>query len=256
MALQTYLINLKCSKERLEVMDNLLSRIDIQYERVDAVDAKTLSEDIYRHVTAPNIEYPHHLRLGEIACFMSHHACWQRLVDSDNDWALIFEDHCEFSPLADRYLKSTDWIPQECELVQLIYSKSPVYSSQQINLQDGNVLAALSYSSPIGCSAYFISRSAAKQALKEAQKITCPVDNFLFGPWSVYSRKVQCWRLLGAVVQRNMKTVTTISGRGSQNKIKNKERLHPKRLITKLGMKIHRIFLKKDYQYWLSDSIE
>lgn len=252
MALQTYLINLKRSEDRLKVMDGFLKHFGIHYERVEAVDAQELPDNVYEVVTTPNIEYPHHLRSGEIACFLSHRSCWQKLVDSNSDWALIFEDHCDFSPLADQYLKSTDWIPQECELVQLIYSKSPVFSCRQINLQDGNVLAALSCSSPIGCSAYFISRSAAKHALKEAQKITCPVDNFLFGPWSSYSKKIQCWRLLGAVVKRNENTRTTISGRGTQNKIKNKERLHPARLIGKLGMTIHRAFLKKTYQYWRS----
>ncbi len=253
MALQTYLINLKHSEDRLKVMDGFLNHFGIQYERVEAVDAQTLSEEVYETVTAPNIEYPHHLRPGEVACFMSHRACWQKLVDSDNDWALIFEDHCDFSTLADRYLKSTDWIPQECELIQLNYSNRPIYSNRQIKLQDGNVLACLSCSSPVGTSAYFISRKAAKIALEESQTIDSPVDNFLFGAWSNYSPKIPCWRMLGSVVKRAENTVTTISGRGNKNRVRNIERLHPKRLIRKLEMKIHRAFLKKIYQYWLCD---
>lgn len=251
MALQTYVINLKRSTNRLEVMDGFLNRFGIQYERVEATDALTMPESVYSVVTAPNIEYPHHLRPGEIAVFLSHRTCWQKLIDSDNDWALIFEDHCDFSPLANQYLKSTDWIPKECELVQLVYSKHPIYSNRKIELQGGNTLISVSCSSPIGCSAYFISRKAAKLALKESNTIDSPVDNFLFGPWSNYSSKIQCWRLLGAVVRRNMSTVTTISGRGAQNKVKNKERLHPKRLVRKLGIKIRRFFLNKHYQEWL-----
>ena len=252
---EVYLINLDRSKDRLMAMASHLNHLDIEFQRVAATDAQTLSEAIYQTVTTPNIEYPHQLKPGEIACFLSHHTCWQKLVDSDNDWALIFEDHCDFSPLANRYLKSTDWIPNECELVQLIYSQNPVYSSRQINLQDGNVLAALSCSSPIGCSAYFISRKAAELALSEAKKIICPVDNFLFGPWSSYSKKVQCWRLLGAVVKRAENTPTTISGRGNENKTHSKERLYPQRLIKKLGMRFRRFFLKKDTQYWNSTEI-
>ena len=247
---EVYLINLDRSKDRLAKMHGLLKQFDIDYQRVTAVDAQTLTEEIYQTVTTPNFEYPHQLKPGEIACFLSHRSCWQKLVDSDNDWALIFEDHCEFSPLAGQYLKSIDWIPQECELVQLIYSKNPVYTSQQISLRDGNVLATFSCSSPIGCSAYFISRKAAQEALANTQNISCPVDNFLFGPWSSYSKKIQAWRLLGAVVKRNETTKTTISGRGAENKTKNKERFHPCRLINKLKMKIHRIFMKKNYQSW------
>ena len=105
------------------MLDGHLKCFGIQYERVPATDAQTLSEEIYKTVTAPNIEYPHHLRPGEIACFLSHRFCWQKLVNSNNDWALILEDHCEFSQLADRYLKSTDWIPCNCELIQLNYGQ-------------------------------------------------------------------------------------------------------------------------------------
>ena len=251
---QTYLINLKRSVDRLMVMDGFLSHLGIQYERVEAINAQTLSEDVYETVTAPNFEYPHHLKSGEIACFLSHRSCWQKLVDSDKDWALVLEDHCEFSPLADRYLKSPDWIPKSCELVQLNYSTRPVFSNQQIKLADGNVLASLACSSPVGTSAYFISRKAAKLALEESQTVDSPVDNFLFGPWSNYSKKITCWRMIGSVVKRAENTVTTISGRGTKNKGKNKERLHPKRLVIKLSMKIRRVFLKKFIQYWFNET--
>ena len=250
---EVYLINLDRSKDRLAVMDNHLKSFDLQYKRVAAVDAQTFTDEVYRMVTAPNIEYPHQLKAGEIACFLSHRACWEKLVDSDNDWALILEDHCDFSPLADRYLKSTDWIPLGCHLIQLNYSNKAIYSNRQIKLQDGNVLARLSCSSPVGTSAYFISREAAKIALEESQTINSPVDNFLFGAWSNYSPKMPCWRMLGSVVKRAENTVTTIAGRGNKNKVRNIERLHPKRLIRKLEMKIHRAFLKKLYQYWLCD---
>ena len=189
MALQTYLINLKRSEDRLKVMDANLKHLGIQYERVLATDAQTLSEKIYNTVTAPNIEYPHQLRPGEIACFLSHRSCWQKFIDSNNDWALILEDHCEFSQLAESYLKSTDWIPRNCELIQLNYSNRPIFSNQQIKLADGNVLAGLASSSPVGTSAYFISRKAAKLALEESRSVASPVDNFLFGPWSKYSKK-------------------------------------------------------------------
>ena len=70
-----YLINLDRSKDRLMAMDSHLKRFGIRYERVPATDAQTLSKEIYKSVTAPNIEYPHYLRPGEIACFLSHRFC-------------------------------------------------------------------------------------------------------------------------------------------------------------------------------------
>ena len=253
MSLKTYLINLKQSTDRLMAMQGFLNQFEVEYERVEAIDAKTLTDDIYTTATAPNIEYPHQLRPGEIACFLSHRKCWQKLIDSNSEWALVLEDHCDFSPKAEKYLKSSDWIPQGCDLVQLIFTETPSYTNQQIDLPDGNALIKLLCSSPRRASAYFISRKAAELALRESLPIPSPVDNFLFGPWSDYSKKVPCWRLLGAVVRRNTQAKTTILGRGSNNKTRNKERFYPERIFLKLKMKLKRLFLKKHYQFWFTE---
>lgn len=253
MSPQTYLINLKESSDRMMAMQDSLSQFSVDFERVEAIDAQALTDDIYATVTAPNIEYPHQLRPGEIACFLSHRKCWQELIDSNSEWALVLEDHCDFSPKAEKYLKSSDWIPKGCDLVQLIFTETPSYTNQQIDLPDGNALIKLLCSSSRRASAYFISRKAAELALRESLQIPSPVDNFLFGPWSDYSKKVPCWRLLGAVVRRNAQAETTILGRGSKNKTRNKERFYPKRIWLKLGMKFKRLFLKKHYQSWVTE---
>ncbi|MAI68498.1 MAG: glycosyl transferase family 25, partial [Rhizobiales bacterium TMED143] len=36
--------------------------------------------------------YPFPLSPGEVGCFLSHRACWQRIVDQDLPYALIVED--------------------------------------------------------------------------------------------------------------------------------------------------------------------
>lgn len=244
-----YLINLNRSKERLSRIDTELKKINIKYERITAVDSSSLSPEIEKFVTAPNYLYPHKLTRGEIACFLSHRSCWMKLINSNKRWALILEDHCEFSEFAKKYLESIKWIPQQCELIQLIYSPNPVFANKQIILPDGNILLGLSCTSPVGASAYYISREAALTAITESRTIDTPVDNFLFGPWSKYSKKVQGWRLLEATVKR-AKICSTILDRGKENKKHNKERLHPKRLLKKLFMCINKIFLRKYYQTW------
>ena len=251
MSHETYLINLKQSTDRLMTMQGFLSQFGVDYERVEAVDAKVLPDEIYATVTAPNIEYPHQLRPGEIACFLSHRKCWQKLIESDKDWGLILEDHCHFSPLAGRYLTSTEWIPAGCEIIQIHLSDKAFYSSQRIDLEDGNALLNVVSSPARRSSAYFISRYAAQIALEESKEIACPLDNFIFGCTSTFSQKVMGWRLLGAIARRDEKAQTTIHGRGSKNKGRNKARVHPKRILTKLKMKLNRIFLKKSYQLWL-----
>ncbi len=251
MSPQTFLINLKRSTDRLAIIKGFLDRFGVDYERVEAVDAQTLSYDVYASVSAPNVEYPHHMKPGEIACFLSHRNCWQKLVESGQDWALILEDHCHFSSRAERYLKSTDWIPAECEIIQIHLSDNPFYSNRRINLEDGNALLNIVCSAARRSSAYFISRRAAQVALEESNKITCPLDNFIFGTSSAFSKKIVGWRLLGAIARRDVQTKTTILGRGSKNKGHNKERFYPQRILMKLRMKIQRLLLNKHFQFWL-----
>ena len=118
--LVAYVINLKRSTERMENMDRALKAMQVGYERVEGVDAQLLSEVLLSRNATPSVEYPYELTKGELACFYSHRKCWEMLVNSQHEWALVLEDHCEFSEAAGRYLRSADWLPSECELVQLI----------------------------------------------------------------------------------------------------------------------------------------
>lgn len=250
---EIYLINLDRSRDRLVRVDQDLRRLNIKYNRISAVDANSLPPSIYERVTAPNFEYPHTLKSGEIACFLSHRICWQKLVDSNKDWALILEDNCEFTSRAASYMNSTKWIPHECELIQLTFSKQPTFSNRQIILSDENLLLGLKYASPSGSSAYFISRNAALLALESSKQISCPLDNFLFGYSSCYTKKIQGWRLCNAVAKR-AEISTTIHGRGSKNKNINIERLSPKRILKKIRIAVYRLFyLKKYKQIWNSN---
>ena len=57
--LATYVINLKRSTDRMESMDKALGEMSIQYERIEAVDAKTLSTEFLERNATPSAEYPY-----------------------------------------------------------------------------------------------------------------------------------------------------------------------------------------------------
>lgn len=42
--------------------------------------------------------YPFRLGPGEVGCFFSHRACWQRIVEGGDDYALIVEDDMDADP--------------------------------------------------------------------------------------------------------------------------------------------------------------
>lgn len=243
----TYLINLQRSPDRLREMKRSLEAQKIDFERVEAIDSENLSPSDWNICHTPSIEYPYSIKAGEIACYLSHRLCWLKLINSGLKWGLILEDHCVLSQRAYFYLRSTEWIPKECEIVQLVFSEKNVFYKKKIDLSDGNSLLNIVNTSPVGTSGYFISRHAAEIALQYSDQILSPIDNYLFGSWSLFSKNVPRWRLRGAVIKRNPELTSTI-----KNRHKNKRKLYLIRYLIKLIMFFHRFTLKKTKQYWYS----
>ena len=86
--MKALIINLKNSTDRMSFMDQQLKALSINYNRLEAVDASKLSNEIYSKYS-DNWERP--LRRSEIACFMSHKRAWE-LVIKENQPFLILED--------------------------------------------------------------------------------------------------------------------------------------------------------------------
>ena len=66
-------------------MQQQIQAIGLSVERVSAVDAQAMApEEIASHVPSVDdpskVVYPRELKPGEVACFLSHRKCWQRLI--------------------------------------------------------------------------------------------------------------------------------------------------------------------------------
>jgi glycosyl transferase family 25 len=85
---QTYLINLDRATDRLELMQKEFEKCEITYERISAVDAKTLDSSTYKVKN----KYDRDLVPGEIGCYLSHVKTLETFLASENDFALIIED--------------------------------------------------------------------------------------------------------------------------------------------------------------------
>lgn len=246
--MKTYLINLDRSVERLKDMNSKAQAIGISFERVKAVDGGKL-DNLENYCQVPNNHYPYVLTAGEVACFLSHRKCWEKLVESSQDWALILEDDCIFSARATPYLSNTDWIPAGVDLIQLFYTQHETVYKESLPLKDGNELLKLDCSSPVGSFAYFISRTAAIKALSLSSVVQGPVDNFLHGDYFEFKKYFPTWRLKFGVVRVDDLT-TTIIGRSNKSQKLNFYRLSPSRFIAKLGQKYRRKKLMHMHQVW------
>lgn len=100
MKIKTYVINLKDSVDRREtVLAELAKYPYLDVELVEAVDGRKMSAeekkncfDIDKFIK----RYHRTPRGGEIGCTLSHRVCYRKLLDSDEEFALILEDDVNF----------------------------------------------------------------------------------------------------------------------------------------------------------------
>jgi glycosyl transferase, family 25 len=94
----TYLINLDRAPARLDVMDRQLSALGIAYERVSAIDGKTLTLPI-AEFDLPSYRRRHgrNFHPGEVGCYLSHVGALRRFLATDQKYALILEDDCRIA---------------------------------------------------------------------------------------------------------------------------------------------------------------
>jgi GR25 family glycosyltransferase involved in LPS biosynthesis len=105
--MRIYLINLESRKDRLEASKVHLNKLERDYTPVIAVDSKNIS-DADSLVTT-----------GVKACWESHKKCFQLLVTSDENYAVIFEDDIEIQNAKEINLVIDKAIDLKVDLLQL-----------------------------------------------------------------------------------------------------------------------------------------
>lgn len=184
-----FIINLPKSVDRREYMENLCLENGLEPTIIEAVDGKTLSQNLISTVCnqqKAKQNMGRELMLGEIGCALSHKKIYQKMVDEDIDIALVLEDDVRFEPLLNKVLSSTELFPNTWELVLLghyaghdkqkeITSPMSFWDSHRINeeIKLGR-LASYGY----GTHGYLINQQGAKKLLKELEIIHRPIDHY------------------------------------------------------------------------------
>lgn len=202
-------INLDESLERYDSMKAKLSALDLTFERVSAINGRNLSNKTIDSLTkslsfSRQVLCPRKLSPGEIGCFLSHRACWQRLLLSNKNFALIMEDDIQFSERSFPYLKNNSWIPKQVHLIQLSTLFPQPHDARVgtvYKLDSGDKLIRPFSPVPYGTQAYIISKQAAQYAIQTTDKfIPAPVDDFLFNPLSIFSFRYPLFKLNPSIV--------------------------------------------------------
>lgn len=95
-------INLAAATDRLSFQKTQMARLGLAFERFEGVNISDIASEVGQAVFS-NWQRP--MRPGEIACFLSHRAAWQRIVESQVP-TLVLEDDALLSSYVPDVLKA------------------------------------------------------------------------------------------------------------------------------------------------------
>lgn len=177
-----FVISLSRATERRAAMQRELA--GFEFEFVEAVDGERLDMDLYRHRL--QTEWWRRMRgrelsRGEIGCFLSHYAVWERLVQTETPYAIILEDDARledgFASVVEEILKAeAQW-----DFVYLALRKR-YRMDRVLALLGGRWSLARVRRRAGGTVGYLIRREAAEILLHHCWRIRAPID-WLTAEW-------------------------------------------------------------------------
>lgn len=182
-----YIINLNRSKERYEYIKDSVKNLGLKVERIEAIDGSTLSvEEISEKVDLKSYKaFLGHLpKLGTIGCSLSHIKVWQTFLESNLEFAVIFEDDVSFDPnevktiIEDLTKNSKLW---DVAILEIHHTGCPLTIKTLVNNHHLAVyLVAVTHTG-----AYVINRKAAKNLLEKVLPIKMPIDHYFTRAWEL-----------------------------------------------------------------------
>lgn len=180
-----FLINLDRATDRLEFVKPHVDQLGIPVERISAVDGSLLSDEEIEKVCDKE-RFKKYFKMmperGTIGCSLSHKKAWRRFLESEYEFALIFEDDVVFNP---HELKSCVESAIEKKDLWDVLSFEMIHDGWPVKVANLHVdkwmslyLANVTHS---GC--YLLNRNAAKKLLEKFYPIVVPVDHYITASW-------------------------------------------------------------------------
>ena len=204
LGMKSYLINLDRSPERLAHFTEQARRAGLDFDRISAVDGRTLDETQRSDVVSRHFEFQP-LNPGEIGIFLSQRSSWQRLLDSGEPMAAVFEDDVVLAARAGDLLQRIEAGGWRGDIIKLETTcRQVVLGDACCRLTDQHLLSPLC-SWHGGAAGYVITRAAARRLLQATWPLADPVDQVLFNPMSRISASLRLLQLTpGLCIQKTI----------------------------------------------------
>ena len=174
--IQILVISLQRSPDRREKVRQELSKINLPWEFLDAVDGSqmSISPAEYKVDKVKRLQ-GYALTANEIGCYLSHKKAWQRCVDQ-NLPTLILEDDFTLAADFENDLKTLLENSDRWDLLRLqgLYEVSYTKVGQV-----GNMIIAKNQGDAVGATGYLVKPVIAQRLIDASHEIYEPVDHFL-----------------------------------------------------------------------------
>jgi glycosyl transferase family 25 len=191
-AFRTFVISLARAHERRAHIRQLIDRLGLDAEIVDAVDGSVLTTTQltrYDAVAARRV-YGCEMSPGEIACCLSHFSIFERMIAGGVDAALVFEDDIDCEPDIAFLASQLCALPADTWSLVRLETLKPSVAIPQSRRAAGRRIARVAGRdldrigvNILGAGAYLIRRPAAEAMLAHGRHIFMPFDQMLDRYW-------------------------------------------------------------------------
>jgi len=179
-----FIIHLDRATKRKKQVNFLKNIIPFKVSIVSAVDGEKLSNKVISShkldVLLPR--YPFNMRSAEIATFLSHRKCWQKIIDDKLEGAVIIEDDVEINSEFFDYNLDVALI----NIKQGDFIRFPISKREKPNLFFTSNKKATIFKPVIiglGMQVQIVTKDAALSLLKDTKTFDRPVDTYLQLKW-------------------------------------------------------------------------
>jgi glycosyl transferase family 25 len=178
--MKTYLINLDQDTARLAFFASTFQRLGLPFERVPGIDGRLFSEADYQAFMRARPRHDKTWLRGQMGCFLSHHAVWEKIANGEDRFCAVFEDDIHASDDLKKILADDQWIGDDIDIIRL------ETSTNRLLLRPAAVLSRAGRGAFAVCStswcagAYLIHRRTAQQLLALPARDHEPADVLLY----------------------------------------------------------------------------
>ncbi len=184
MKYKIFVINLDERPDKFKNAENQIIFQQLTCERISAIRGSNLTQEEIDSAYDSKLnkqKYMKSLSIGEIGCYLSHRAAWQKIDDENLDYAIILEDDCK---LEANFKEVINIIPllKNWDYIKLTgpRGKKKIQETQSV----GNGFSITHYNKvPMSTPGQVVSLKGAQTLLKNSKPFFRPVDIDLQQYW-------------------------------------------------------------------------